>query len=267
MKKAMQFRMRGLFCAALALSLVLPAACRKEEPKGPASTAKPASKAQTYRDKNGFFEFVPPKGWQKREYNDPRSKVDFFVPAPVAGRSLASLFFLSKHLSNPVNVQAEAENRVSRLGQMGSGDASVQMVDFAGVKAARVEASLPRQNMRMKVLMFTKHDRSYTISFTAPSEDFTKYLPVAEAALKTFVCIPPVGSEVTTPSEKERIQKEKIRVWITALKEQDLGTDAYNSLLEIGAAAIPALEEAQRTGTRLQKSRAMELLEKIRRSR
>ena len=55
---------------------------------------EPASHAEPYRDKNGFFEVVPPAGWQKREFNDPRSKVEFFVPAPVARQSRAFLVLL-----------------------------------------------------------------------------------------------------------------------------------------------------------------------------
>jgi len=43
-----------------------------------------------------------------------------------------------------------------------------------------------------------------------------------------------------------------------------LGGDAYDSLLAIGKPAIPALEEAERTGTPLQRKTATELLQKIR---
>lgn len=241
-------RMASAF--AVGVLLVLPLICASDDPD--------------YIDKNSCFRFQPPAGWEKREFDDPRTKVEFYVPAPIGGRSKASLFFLSHPLSGAVELRAEADDRATRLRQMGSRDAAVAMVDFADTKAAQVEASMPRQNMRMKVLMFAKHGRSYTISFTATSQDFGTYVRVADEALKTFACIPPGGPQSQTVGEQGRIQQEKIRVWITALKDPDLGSDAYHSLLAAGKAAIPALEQAQREGTPLQKKRAAELLQKIR---
>ena len=216
----------------------------------------------TYRDKNGYFEVTPPEGWVKKEFNDPRSKVSFDVPAPIAGQNKAGLFFLSHPLTGEVNVQAEAEDRVARLKQMGSPDARVTTVDFTGVKAVQVDGQMGRQNAVLRAMMFTNYGRSYTISFTATKQDFAQYWPIAEEALKTFKCIPPEGVEVA--ADKDGVQKQKIRVWITALKETDLGSDAFNSLLAIGQPAIPHLEEAERTGTPLQKQRATDLIKQIR---
>ncbi len=223
-----------------------------------------APKEVVYTDKNSYFQVTLPPEWKKREFNDPRSKVEFFVPSPVADQSRASLFFLSHPLSGDVNVRNEAENRVARLKQMGAVDARVTTVEFAGVKAEQVEATLGRQNTRMRALMLTNYGRSYVISFTTTTQDYVQYWPIAENILKTFKCLPPTGVEVATDADKEKIQKEKIRVWITALKESDIGTDAFNSLLAIGKPAIPQLEEAERLGTPLQKQRASELLRKIR---
>ena len=75
----------------------------------PVLGAEPAARAEPYRDKNRFFELVPPAEWQKREFNDPRSKVEFFVPAPVARQSKASLFLLSIRPANPCGAQADRE--------------------------------------------------------------------------------------------------------------------------------------------------------------
>ena len=224
-----------------------------------------ATELSAYTDKNGYFSVIPPTGWVKKEFDDPRSKVSFDVPAPVAGQNKAGVFFLSHPLTREVNVRAEAEDRVARLKQMGSPDARVTTVDFANVKAEQVDGQMGRQNTYLRALMFTKYGRSYTISFTATKQDFVQYWPIAEEALKTFKCIPPQGVEVA--ADKDAVQEQKIRVWITALKEADFGTDALNSLLAIGRPAIPRLEEAERTGTPLQKQRAAELLKQIRAQR
>lgn len=243
------------------------AGCRDEESNRPERSADHSDSVREdkYTDKNRHFEVVPPEGWVKKEYADPRTKVSFDVPSPTPGQNKAGIFFLSHPLSREVNVRAEAENRVARLRQMGSPDAKVTTVDFAGVKAEQVEGQLGRQNVRMRVLMFTNYGRSYVISFTATGQDFAQYWPVAEKALDTFKCLPPAGTEVADDVDKEKIQREKIRVWTTALKEPNLGTDAFNSLLATGRPAIPQLEEAERTGTPLQRQRASELLERIRR--
>jgi hypothetical protein len=223
-----------------------------------------AAGSAVYIDKNKHFQFTPPGGWVKKEFDDPRTKVSFEVPSPIPGESKAIISFLSHPLSGDVNVRAEAENRVARLKQMGSPDAKVSAVDFGGIKTEQVEGQMVRQNMRMRVLMFTNYGRSYVISFTAIGQDFAEYWPIAEKSLQTFKCLPPAGTETATDADKEKIQRERILVWITALKESDLGTDAFNSLLAIGTPAIPHLEEAERTGTPLQKRRASELLNRIR---
>jgi len=216
---------------------------------------------EVYRDKNGYFEVSPPEGWVKKEFNDPRSKVSFDVPAPIPGQNKAGIFFLSHPLSQEVNVRMEAEDRVARLKQMGSPDARVNTVDFAGGKAEQIDGRMGQQNMILRGLMFSRFNRSYTISFTATLQDFATYWPLAEESLKTFRCIPPEGDE--TPADKEAVQKEKIRVWIDALKYPDLGRDAFDSLSRAGAAAMPQLREIEQSGTPLQKERAAELLKNL----
>jgi hypothetical protein len=223
-----------------------------------------AGDSTVYVDKNKFFQFTPPGGWVKKEFADPRTKVSFDAPSPIPGQNKAGLFFLSHPLSGDVNVRAQAEDRVARLKRMGSPDAKVTTVAFAGENVEQIDGQMARQNARIRVLMFTKYQRSYVISFSATSQDFNQYWPIAERALETFKCLPPEEVDITTSADKERIQTEKIRVWIAALKEADLGIDAFDSLLVIGQPAIPQLEEAQRTGTELQREKASQLLEKIR---
>jgi hypothetical protein len=217
-----------------------------------------------YKDKNSYFQVIPPEGWEEREFDEPRSKVEWFLPGLTANQRKASLFFLGHPLSGPVDVEAEAKDRVARLREMGSPDASLKMIEFAGAKAAHVEGSLPRQGTRMKVLMFTNYDRSYTISFTASSGEFATYLKTADEALTTFKCLPTVGTGTNAGDYDSRIQQEKIRVLINGLEESDLGLDASNSLLAIGAVAIPQLEEAERSGTLPQRRIASELVKRIR---
>ena len=217
-----------------------------------------------YVDKNSYFEFDPPQGWVKKEFVDPRTKVSFDAPSPIPGQNRAGLFFLSHPLSGNVDVRAQAEDRVARLKRMGSPDAKVTTVAFAGGNVEQIDGQVGRQNARMRVLMFTKYQRSYVISFTATTQDFDHFWPIAERALGTFKCLPPERVDIPSAAEKERIQKEKIRVWVAALKEADLGIDAFDSILEIGQPAVPQLEEAQRTGTELQKKRFSALLDRIR---
>lgn len=223
-----------------------------------------AADRPAYADKNKYFQFTPPEGWAKKEFADPRTKVSFDVPGPIGGQNRAGLFFLIHPISGKIDLRAEAEDRVSRLQQMGSPDAKTTTVEFAGVKAERVDGQMGQRNLFLRVFMFTKYGRSYVVQYSATKQDFDTYWPVAEAALRTFTCTPPVGTETTSASDKHAIETGKVRVWITALKEPDLWKDAFNSLLAAGPAAIPQLEEAERTGTAPQKQRASELLKQIR---
>jgi hypothetical protein len=223
-----------------------------------------AADSRVYVDKNRYFQFSPPEGWVKKEFADPRTKVSFDVPAPVAGQNKAGLFFLSHPVSREINLKAEAEDRVSRLRQMGSPDAKTTAVEFAGAKAERVEGQMGRQNMFLRVFMFVKHGRSYTVQYSATKQDFDTHWPAADAALKTFRCLPPAGTEVTSAADKQKIEAERIRVWIAALKQPDVWQDAYNSLLAAGLAAVPQLEEAAKSGTPQQKAKASEILANVR---
>ena len=216
-----------------------------------------------YRDKNKYFEITPPDGWVKKEFNDPRSKVSFDVPAPIAGQNKAGLFFLSHPVSREIDLKAEAEDRVSQLKQMGSPDAKATTVDFAGVKAERVDGQMGRQNMLLRVFMFTKYGRSYTVQYSATKQDFDTYWRVAENALRTFKCIPPTAVERTSEADKAKIETEKIRVWISALKVPDAGTAAMNSLIAAGEPARPAVRDALAAATGLQRERLESILKRL----
>jgi hypothetical protein len=228
------------------------------------SLSSTSAEDRVYRDKNGYFEFTPPAGWVLKEFDDPRSKVSFSVPAPVAGQSRAAITLLAHPITGDINVKAEAENRMARLRQMGAADAKTTTVPFAGGTAERVEGQMARQNTALRAFIFVNQGRSYVVQFAATPQDFDTYWPAAEASLKTFVCLAPAGVQVTSTADTARIEQEKIRVWITALKEPDLGIDAFASLKAIGQPAIPQLEEIQKTGTSLQKQRAAELLKLVR---
>ncbi|MFH1185980.1 MAG: hypothetical protein V1755_13215, partial [Chloroflexota bacterium] len=44
---------------------------------------------EIYVDKNQYFQFVPPKDWMKKEFDDPKTKVSFYVPSSVPGQNKA----------------------------------------------------------------------------------------------------------------------------------------------------------------------------------
>ena len=146
----------------------------------------------------------------------------------------------------------------------GVDDARFQMVRFCGVEASMIDAVLPNEQVRMHAIWFIKYERSCTISFTTPIAFYGDYLPIVEDALSSFVCIAPSGEEEVSGADREQIQKEQIRVWIEALNGPVLVEEAECRLLEIGEPAVPALNEAQKTGTAMQRKHAARLLEMIR---
>jgi hypothetical protein len=226
-----------------------------------------------YADTNGYFSFTPPSGWEKKEFDDPRSKVEFYVPMGIGQNRKASLFVLAHPVATlspdgkgQVNLRGNSADRVSRLKAAGAKDASFAIVTFCGVEASQIDATLPQAQVRMHALWFVKFDRSYTISFTTQPAFYEQYLPVVEKALKTFSCTAPSSVDDVNAAERERIKTEQIRVWIEGLKGPDLAEEAERRLLEFGEDAIPALTRAQESGTTEQRQRAGRLLQAIRRA-
>lgn len=222
----------------------------------------------TYTDKNSYFRFIPPHDWQKKEFKDPRSKVEFYVPMGIGENRRASLFVLahpaatlSPNGKGKVDLIANAKDRVAKLKDAGAKDARYRVFRFCDVNAIQIDATLPYTQVRMHAVWFVKYDRSYTISFTTQPPFYQEYLPIIDRAFSTFRCISPMGTEDVTQADRERIQQEQIRVWINALKGPDLVEEAEHRLLEIGKPAIPALVEARKSGTEPQRQRVAKLLD------
>jgi len=254
-------------CAAV---LILIGCVTMEVIAQPPSLEKPGQ--SKYTDKNNHFAFSPPQGWERKEFNDPRTKVEFYVPLAGAGNMReASLFFLSQDIkaaypSGELDIFKESENRVSRLRSGGARDAQFTKIEFCGVDTSLIEATLPQQQIKIYALMFLKYDRIYTISFTTSSSSITydENFPIVKTALDTFQCTAPEGSEPVETSQEDidRIQAERIRVQINALNYPDMGDDAEATLIARGAAAVPALLEIEKNGTPVQKLRAKRILGK-----
>jgi hypothetical protein len=234
---------------------------------------RPAAGAddRVYTDKNRYFSFRRPDGWDKKEFDDPRSKVEFFLPMGVGQNRKASLFILAHPVAtlSPdgqgiVNLRENSAERVSRLKTAGSTDARFVMIRFCGVEASQIDATLPESQVRMHAIWFIKFDRSYTISFTTQPAFYQQYLPVIDKALATFHCNSPVGAEDVKDADRDKIQAEQIRVWVEGLKEPEFAEESERRLLEFGEAAIPALAKVQKSGTPEQKRRAAKLIQAIR---
>lgn len=255
MRRGLVLRLGG----ALALALALAPFCLAEQD------------GRDYKDRHNYFSLQPPKDWHKKEFVDPRSKVEFFVPMEHGPNRKASLFVLAHPVATlspdgraGVNLRSTSADRVARLRQAGAKDARFDMITFCGVDASQVDATLPNSRVQMRAIWFVKYDRSFTISFTAQPAQFKTYWKVASAALDTFTCVSPDTSDAVSEAERDRIQREQIRVWVEGLKGPDLLAESERRLLEFGPAAISALEEATRTGTDSQRERARRLLQRLR---
>jgi len=226
---------------------------------------------RVYTDKNRYFSFKPPEGWDKKEFEDPRSKVEFFLSMGVGQNRKASLFILAHPVATlspdgqgTVNLRENSADRVSRLKTAGATDARFEVIRFCGVEASQIDATLPDGLVRMHAIWFIKFDRSYTISFITQPAFYQQYLPLIDQALATFQCTAPVGAEDVKDAARDKIQAEQIRVWVEGLKGPDLAEESERRLLEFGEAAIPALAKVQESGTPEQKRRAAKLIQAIR---
>ena len=220
-----------------------------------------------YVDKNRYLRFTPPAGWEVKEFDDPRSKVEFYVPMETGPNRKASIFVLAHPVATlspdgkgTIDLRAVSADRVAALQAEGATDARFEIIQFADVEASQIRATLPNTQTRMCAVWFVKHERSFTISLATPSSLHQQYLPVFQRALATFQCIPPAQADKVSKAERDRIRHEQIRVWIEAIKGADLTQVAERRLLEQGDAVVPAVLELYNSGTPAQRTRAGRIL-------
>jgi hypothetical protein len=207
------------------------------------------SESPIFLDKNRLFQVVPPVGWIKKEYDDPRTKIRFSAPQSRSQGIAPSIFFLAHPLVKEIDLEQEAKRMLERLCQMNAKDTSLKMISFAGTTAAQLDATISEKQLRFRNLMLKQFGAYYVISYSASPASFGENIEIVSKVFGTFQCLPPEEGDTSrsVPTlEQGKVLAARIRVWITALSDEDAGIDAEKSLIAIGCPALPALRDAIR---------------------
>jgi hypothetical protein len=143
----------------------------------PSTFAKNSNKAALYEDKNGYFAFTPPKGWEMQDFSridsshvifaSPDNAAMIMVLAEPDKYDLESLFFLKKRWVKEHNVDYP------------NGLFAVKKTAICGFEAVKVDYDIP--GIMKKELYFfyfdgVRYDLTYSVRRT---EDFAKFRSIA----------------------------------------------------------------------------------------
>jgi len=187
----------------LALATKAPAA-----KTSPTKIAKAELAAKLYSDKNGYFTFLPPKGWSQKDFpTDPRSKVEFNGPDSVLIRIIAQTAqgVTSKNVVEETRKSSEAGGQTLKK-QFPSFSQSVKEGQFAGLRAALATQSIPGQ-MEQELTVFVAGNIHFNIAYTAPNRvTMEKYRKIAQESLATLS----FSEKINLPMHDEGVRKETI---------------------------------------------------------
>lgn len=174
----------------------------------PTKIVKEELAAKLYSDKNGYFTFLPPKGWSQKDFpTDPRSKVEFNGPDSVLIRIIAQTTqgVTSKNVVEETRKQSEAGAQTLKK-QFPSLSQSTEEGHFAGLRAALVTQSIPGQ-MEQELTVFVAGNILFNIAYTAPNRAaLEKYRKIAQESLAILA----FSEKINLPVSDEGVRKETI---------------------------------------------------------
>lgn len=174
----------------------------------PTKIVKEELAGKLYSDKNGYFTFLPPKGWSQKDFpSDPRSKVEFNGPNSVLIRIIAQTAqgVTSQNVVEETRKQSEAGVQTLKK-QFPSLSLSAKEGRFAGLRAALVTQSIPGQ-MEQELTVFVAGNIHFNIAYTAPNQvTLEKYRKLAQESLATLV----FSEKINLPVGDEGVRKETV---------------------------------------------------------
>lgn len=161
----------------------------------PQGETPPEVRPSLYGDKNGYFSFVPPDGWTRKDYpGDPRSKVQFDCPA-AEGVLIRLIAEAAQPGVSSDNIVDATRNRADEArARLGPGTKTeVSKGTFGGFTAALVRSSLAGQ-MEQELTIFVAGNVLFNIAYSAPTTAMLEeYRDVVKDSLDTLV----VGKQVS----------------------------------------------------------------------
>lgn len=153
-----------------------------------------------YRDdKNGYFFFVPPKGWTIQEYSDPRTKVAFHHP----GEYDVFLRFIVKEVPGYTlsDMRKDAEH-VRQTWKTKGVLFRLEETDVLGVKGISLTGEIP--NLYIRIIKLIKFGIHFSIAFNSPNKaQFQKYLGEVTRSINTIVVLKPASLDLEKAKQQQ----------------------------------------------------------------
>ena len=178
-------------------------------------------KAKIYKDtKNGYFMFLPPKGWTPQTYADPRTKVAFnhptvedvfirFIVREAPGETFDAMIRQDKQMSNQMSARGIS--------------CKVKENEIHGLKCSEVHAQFPNDAGTTMLRKFLTCGLHFNIQYSAPTKVlFGKYLDEATKSLETITVLKVSGGDVTKAKEQQianRVRLAKLTAQLISVEE------------------------------------------------
>ena len=143
-----------------------------------------------YVDPKGYFKLLPPEGWEVEEFpDDPQGKVSFKGPDGV------KIFFLAKNIETDASGKPVEKDKLSD--EEIAADPNLEKITFAGYPAVKRLIDLSESNMLM--IDFVAGQAKHNLFYSAPSDKFNQYLPLAKETFASYEVINKKSSSEDAP--------------------------------------------------------------------
>lgn len=158
-------------------------------PKRGIENGKEAARAEERRrhtEAAGGFSFIPPEGWQVRDFPGRKFKI---VVGPAAAGFAANINIVDESfdgsLEDYVKANLNALPKAFKKYRLLKQESFVTAVGLPGARAI-VEDEQNNRLLRQAFYFFSKKNTKFTITCSALAEEGDEFAPVFEASMKTF---------------------------------------------------------------------------------
>jgi len=186
-----------------------------------ATSEKTDSEAGIYTDtRNGYFMFLPPRGWTPQTYDDPRTKVAFSHPtAP----GVLIRFIVREAPGETFDGMVHEDRQVASEMRTRGVSCEVRKNDVYGMACSEVYGQFPNDSGTMMLRKFLTCGLHFNIQYSAPSKTlFDRYLDEATRSLETITVLKVSGRDVAKAKEQQianRVRLAKLTAQWVSIEE------------------------------------------------
>lgn len=208
------------------------------------------NKGKVYRDsKNGYFMFLPPKGWTPQTYTDPRTKVAFNHPT-IQGVFIR--FIVREAPGETFDAMIRQDKEMSNQWRSRGISSEVKENKIHGLKCSEIFAQFPNDAGTTMLRKFLSGGLHFNIQYAAPSKAlFEKHLDDVMKSLETITVLKVSGNDVTKAKEQQianRVRLAKLTAeWLSVEEAIHILKEAQKEfpMSKLIQEAVKEMEEKQ----------------------